>query len=297
MALEHVGEGLSGWELHVRILPSGFPPAVIPRQGERSDDGPACATATCESPILPPTSICHLAVGMVEGLAEMVRVMLSQCGNAQERRDRAPVDGHRSGRLLHVANGIAEGEAEAWRMGWQRPPGSWRLWRAAKAAALTKDKIGFLHRFLHRGATPLGTLVDAGEEEVTRQMLICSRRRPPPRDLVMLQWKNKVVVQEVPRAARWSRGETFGRWDVTVYDHNLGSTRQAKTREGNKRTIYTTHTEHSADHTEITQTSHTYQTPPVSVCLSRPHAPHHTLHTTHTEHHTPHTEHQEASAQ
>ena len=44
-----VGECLSGRGLHVRILPSSFPPAVIPRQGGRSDGGPACATVSCES--------------------------------------------------------------------------------------------------------------------------------------------------------------------------------------------------------------------------------------------------------
>ena len=55
-----VGDGLSGRELHVRILPRSFPPAVIPRQGGRSDGGPACATVSCEFPILQPTRILSL---------------------------------------------------------------------------------------------------------------------------------------------------------------------------------------------------------------------------------------------
>ena len=76
-------------------------------------------------------AFCHLAVGVVDGLAEMVRVVPLQRCSVQERRDRAPVDGHRQGRLFHGACGNAEGvldagvrEAEAWRMGWQRAPGS-----------------------------------------------------------------------------------------------------------------------------------------------------------------------------
>ena len=36
-----------------------------------SDAGPACATISCESQVHPPTRVCHLAVGMVEGFAEM----------------------------------------------------------------------------------------------------------------------------------------------------------------------------------------------------------------------------------
>ena len=100
-------------------------------------------------------------------------------------------------------------------MGWQRPPGSGRLgWRCA--AALTKDKIGFLAQVLAQGchtSVHFGRGWRGGSDEA---MFVRSGRRPPPRDLVMLQWKNEVVVQEVPRVARWSRGETFGRWDVTV---------------------------------------------------------------------------------
>ena len=74
VALRHVRESLSGCGLHVRILPSSVQP-VIPRQGERPDAGPVCATVNCESPVFLPTRICHLADGMVDGLAEMRRVI------------------------------------------------------------------------------------------------------------------------------------------------------------------------------------------------------------------------------
>ena len=79
VAQGHVGESLSGCGLHVRILPSSVQPAVILRQGERSDAGAACATASCESHKLPPTRICNLTVGMVDGRAEMVRVIPLAC--------------------------------------------------------------------------------------------------------------------------------------------------------------------------------------------------------------------------
>ena len=62
-----------------------------------------------------------------------------------------------------------------------------------------------------QGAIPLGTVGRGWREERSDEtMVVSSRRRPSPCDLVMFLWYNKVVVQEVPRSAhssaqRWSR--------------------------------------------------------------------------------------------
>ena len=62
-----IGAG-ARWRKLVRLWAACTQPfPVASNQEEKSDAGPACATISCDSQVLPPTRVCHLAVGMVDG--------------------------------------------------------------------------------------------------------------------------------------------------------------------------------------------------------------------------------------
>ena len=152
------------------------------------------------------------------------------------------------------------------------------------AAALTKDNIGFLHK----GVILLGTVGRGWREgRSDKAMIVGSRRRQSPCDLVLLQWNSKMVVQEESRfadspAQKWScEGEmwSLGRQCVII---TWETRRQFK--------------QHTRNTQPTTQTSHTYQTPTACLSVSSGYTTHttrtksHAAHTTHTEQHTSHTQ-------